>query len=275
MFALRTLPLPACLALLVLLWTGGSAPLHAQSSDTRSVQAPSLSQDSLLIRAKSILNEGVNSGSVDSLRKARALFKRATTDSTHRALAHYYAALADYRLSTLFPDDAEDRREQVLNDATEHLQTATELDDEFADAWALLTGVYGQRMGLNPMQAMSLSSDADAALKRAKELAPDNPRVWIIDGTQDFFTPSMFGGDKERALKKFQKAARLAERETVGDPLRPSWGHAEAYAWIGNAHLEAGRMKQAREAFETALDINPDYGWVRESLLPQLEKEAE
>lgn len=83
-------------------------------------------------------------------------------------------------------------------------------------------------MGLNPMQAMFLSSDADEVVKRARELAPKNPCVWTIGGTQDFFTPSMFGGDKERALKKFNKAARLAEQETVDDPLMPSWGHVEA-----------------------------------------------
>jgi tetratricopeptide (TPR) repeat protein len=96
--------------------------------------------------------------------------------------------------------------------------------------------------------------------------------VWIIDGTSDFYTPSMFGGDKEQALKKFKKAARLAEEESTDDPLMPSWGHAEAHAWIGLAHMNAERYDQARTAFKTALNINPDYGWVKHVLLPKAKK---
>jgi tetratricopeptide (TPR) repeat protein len=254
---------------LLLPWGSGSLAAVAQSADTSSPAT-----DSLLQRAKTLITEGAYLGSIDSLRQARALAKRATGASTRQALAHYYAALADYRLNNQFPEDAEKKRENVLGDATTHLKKATELDSTFADAWALLAGVYGQRMGLNPMtQGMMLGSDTDEALSRAKELSPSNPRVWIIDGTSDFFTPSMFGGDKERALEKFKKAARLAEQESIDDPLMPSWGHAEAFAWIGIVQMDAERYEHARTAFEKALSINPDYGWVKYDLLPRLQEQ--
>ncbi len=244
----------------------GPSPALGQSSEPPA--------DSLLQRAKTLIAEGANRGSLDTLRQGRALAKRTAGAPSRQALAHYYAALADYRLNNQFPEDAEEQREEVLGDATTHLKKATELDSTFADAWALLAGVYGQRMGLNPMtQGMMLGSDTDAALERAKDLAPKNPRVWIIDGTSDFFTPSMFGGDKERALEKFEKAARLAEQESVEDPLMPSWGHAEAHAWIGIAHMDAEQYDQARKAFEEALRINPEYGWVQHVLRPQLEEQ--
>ena len=228
--------------------------------------------DSLLLRGKTILDAGTNRGSIDSLKQARALFKQATDSAEHRALAHYYAALADYRLANQLPDDAEDQKEPVLKDAIDHLKTATNLDPTLADAWALLSGCYGQRMGLDPMRGMSLGPKANDAMSNAKDLAPENPRVWIIDGTSDFFAPSMFGGDKERAFRKFTKAARLAEKESVEDPLMPSWGHAEAHAWIGLAHMEAGRYEKAHTAFEDALDVNADFGWVKDVLLPKLKK---
>lgn len=267
-FVSKRCPVALALALL-LLWGLGSPTAVGQSSGAASSTA-----DSLLQRAKTLIAEGTNRGSIDSLRQARALAKRTAGASTRQALAHYYAALADYRLNNQFPDDAEEKREEVLGDATTHLKKATELDPTFADAWALLAGVYGQRMGLNPMtQGMTLGSDTDEAMNRAKELAPDNPRVWIIDGTSDFFTPSMFGGDKERALEKFEKAARLAEQESTDDPLMPSWGHAEAYAWIGIAHMDAERYDQARTAFENALSINSEYGWVKYDLLPRLQEQ--
>ena len=256
----------APIALLSLGFVAGGLPAAAQSSP------PS---DSLILKGKTFLEGGLNRGSLDSLRQARALFRQAASGAEQRALAHYYAALANYRISNQFPEDAEARREPPLKDAIGHLQTATESTPKMADAWALLSACYGQRMGLDPMRGMTLGPKANDALNKAKDLAPTNPRVWIIDGTSDFFAPSMFGGDKEQALRKFKKAARLAEQESVDDPLRPSWGHAEAYAWIGLAHLKADRYQKARTAFETSLSINPTNGWVRHVLLPRLNKEAE
>lgn len=106
---------------------------------------------------------------------------------------------------------------------------------------------------MNPFKAMTLGPKSSRAMKRAKELAPDNPRVLLIDGTGDYFTPGMFGGDKEAALEKFERAARLAEIEQVDDPLMPSWGHAEAYAWIGYAHMEAGRTEKGTARLRESL----------------------
>ena len=236
---------------------------------------PHSAADSLILKGKTLLKGGVNRGSIDSLKQARALFKHATGSGDHRALAHYYAALADYRLANQLPDDTEDKKEPLLNDAVDHLTSATDLAPTMADAWALLAGCYGQRMGLDPMRGMSLGPKANEAMTQAKKLAPKNPRVWIIDATSDFFAPNMFGGDKERALRKFKKAARLAEQESVEDPLQPGWGHAEAHTWIGIAHMNAERFEKARTAFEKALSINPKYGWVKTVLLPRLEQQTE
>lgn len=254
----RTSPLLLVASLLVvsLVACGSSTPM-APAAPEASPLAPRAA-DSLLRRAKALVRDGNDAGSIDSLQQARALAKRATTNEAHTALAHYYAALADYRMVNQLPRDAEERRTQVLEDAIGHLKRATKMDDQLADAWALLSGCYGQMMGMNPMRGMSLGPKSSEALKKAKTLAPNNPRVWVISGTQDFYTPSMFGGDKEAALRKFQKAARLAEQESVDDPLMPDWGHAEAHAWIGVAHMNAERYAQARTAFETALDLNPN-----------------
>jgi tetratricopeptide (TPR) repeat protein len=82
--------------------------------------------------------------------------------------------------------------------------------------------------------------------------------------------PSMFGGDREAALDGFKRAARLTAQETVSDPLAPRWGRADALAWTGVAHIKAGRPTKARAAFREALRVNPDFGWVRDVLMPQL-----
>jgi len=232
---------------------------------------PVLTQDadSLILKGKRLLHQGYNQNNLDQLHRARTLFVRATSGPEHTALAHYYVGLARYRTINLVQDD-EDQTLRYMNDAINHLEEAIELKPNFAEAHALLSGLYGQKTGMQPFKAMTLGPKSDRAMERAKELAPENPRVMLIDGTGDYFKPSMFGGDKDAALKKFERAAQLAAQEQVDDPLMPSWGYAEAYAWIGYAHMEADRTKEARHAFERALEINPDYGWVKEVLLPQV-----
>ncbi|MGA9364178.1 MAG: hypothetical protein WBW16_07400 [Bacteroidota bacterium] len=49
--------------------------------------------------------------------------------------------------------------------------------------------------------------------------------------------------------------------------IRP--GNEQVYAWIGLAHLDRNATILARKAFEKALEINPDYGWVKHLLMKE------
>lgn len=240
-----------------------AAPIHAQ----RSAASTGVPADSLILQGKRLLDAGYDRGDTGDIQRARALFLRAS--ERRPAWARYYAGLAGYRLLPLLEED-EDRQEQALDDAIGHLEAAVERAPKRAEAHALLSGLYGWMAGQGMISGMRYGPKASRAMERAKELAPKNPRVVLIDAISTFNKPGAFGGDKAEALKGFERAARLFQEENVGGPLQPNWGHAEAYAWTGIAHLKADRKAQARQAFERALEINPDYGWVRDVLLPQL-----
>jgi tetratricopeptide (TPR) repeat protein len=49
----------------------------------------------------------------------------------------------------------------------------------------------------------------------------------------------------------------------------PDWGHAEAFAWLGQSYLQLGDKVAARNALERALVLAPDFVWAR-SLQVQL-----
>jgi tetratricopeptide (TPR) repeat protein len=101
-------------------------------------------------------------------------------------------------------------------------------------------------------------------------LSPDNPRVALLEAIGTYNTPALFGGGKEKGLKAMKRAAELFDRWADADSLNPDWGRAEAYAWIGVAHIDRNETILARKAFETALQINPEYGWVKYVLLPKV-----
>ena len=235
-----------------------------------SIAYPTLAQpaNSLIVSGKQMLE---SANDLDAMYAARATFERALADTGLSAWGHYYIALADYRIAGLLEGESKDPSEH-LKAAVEHLKKATEIDPQAAEAYSLLSSVYGWQIGLSPMKSMLLGPRVGKAAQKAKQLAPDNPRVVLSAAISDFNTPKMFGGSKEKGLQGFQRAAELFAQEEPTDPIQPVWGHREAYAWLGIAYQDRGELESARAAFEKALEIDPDFGWVKYALLPELEK---
>ena len=234
---------------------------------------PTLAQpvDSLIVSGRQMLQAGENANDLDSMYAARATFERTLADTGLVSWGHYYIALTDYRIAGLLEGESKDPSEH-LNAAVEHLKKATEIDPQAAEAYALLSSVYGWQIGLSPMKTMLLGPKSGKAIQKAKQLAPDNPRVVLSAAISDFNTPKMFGGSKEKSLQGLKRAAELFAQEEPTDPIQPVWGHREAYAWLGIAYQNQGELESARAAFEKALEIDPDFGWVKYWLLPALEK---
>ena len=239
-----------------------------------SIAYPTLAQssDSLIISGRQMLQAGENAGDLDAMYAARATFERALADTGLAAWGHYYIALADYRIAGLLGEESKDQASEHLKVAVEHLKKATEIDPQAAEAYALLSSAYGLQIGLSPMKSMLLGPRVGRAAQQAKQLAPDNPRVVLSAAISDFNTPKMFGGSKEKGLQGFQRAAELFAQEEPTDPIHPVWGHSRTYAWLGIAYQNQGELESARAAFEKALEIDPDFGWVKNWLLPELEK---
>ena len=238
------------------------------------VQAQSTRQ--LLLEGKEMLADGANHDDQDKLLKARALFEQAVTDDSLAIFAHYYAASAASELANILHElDDSDRNREILeyvNYAIDHLETATDRDEAFAEGWLMLSAAYGQKMTVRPLQAVSLGRKFNRAMSRARELAPDNPRVVLLRAITAYNLPRIVGGNKERALEGLYRAARLFEEEVVEDPVLPSWGHEDTYARLGIVFMDRGDPEEARTAFERALEINPEFGWVKHTLLPSLEE---
>jgi len=232
--------------------------------------------DSLLARGKMLLDRGTTTGDVAALQQARSLFERATAVDSLAAYSHYYLALADYRLIDVVEDD---QGERYIDDAAKYLEAALDRREGWTEANALLSLVYGRKAGQGMFSGMRYGPKASSRLDDAKGAAPDNPRVLLADGISLLNKPSMWGGDEELGLKRLQEAVRQFEQRATStsettspssNSLEPTWGHAEAYAWIGIAHAKADRHDEARTAFQQALSERPEYAWVEKVLMPKL-----
>lgn len=273
----------ALIASLIILAQKGCAvaqqPADGQKSDQSAIESDKSAAD-LLTSGKNILQQGINENNLDALYTARATFERALTDKNLSAWSHYYIALTDYRIANYLLAQGKKNKDQAskhLKEAAEHLERATRKEASGEDAktivaevYALLSSVYGRQISLSGIKGIFLGPKSGNLLKKAEQLAPDNPRVVLTAAISAFNTPKMWGGSKERAIEGFQRAAYLFAREKPTDPIHPVWGHSETYAWLGIAYMDRDEEDSARAAFEKALEIDPDNGWVKYDLLPKV-----
>ncbi len=264
------------LAFLLLLPLAAHRPSAAAAKAPATLAADTLADANvptavaLLREARTQVESGYFAGDADTLRRARALAERATFDPAHAGRAHYYVALADYRLVALLRGAEGDAWKDVLDDGIAHAEAATEARPDDGEAHALLASLYGWKAGQGMLSGMRYGPKSSNVMEEARRLAPASPRVILLDAIGTFNKPSLFGGDKEAALDGFRRAAdRFAAAEAPADPLAPRWGHAEAHAWAGLAHLDAERLPAARAAFARALDVAPNFGWVKHVLMPR------
>jgi tetratricopeptide (TPR) repeat protein len=209
------------------------------------------------------------------LANAAAMIDRVLTVTPNDALLLYYRSLALYRSATLYTGlKKNDEAKRTLDEADRLLEQAT-AKSPTADALALRSSVIGLQIGLssNPLSGMTLGPKSSALLDRAKELEPKNPRVWLISGMSAMFTPKMFGGGTDKAEEDLRKAIPLFEADRPVAPA-PSWGHADAYVWLGQALQKENKPAEAKAAYEKALEIQPGNQWVQRVLLPSLDKPA-
>lgn len=140
---------------------------------------------------------------------------------------------------------------------------ATFLGGEPHALYALLLGF---EIALDREKAMSLGVRTYEYFNMAFEKEPENPRVSLLKGMSDFYAPKQYGGGPDTAIETLTKALAFFEKEKIEDPMKPSWGKDEAYAYLGMAYRQKGNTDKARESFLKALEINPDYGFVKEQL---------
>jgi tetratricopeptide (TPR) repeat protein len=84
-------------------------------------------------------------------------------------------------------------------------------------------------------------------------------------------TPGMFGGSYKDALKNFNISASLYEKQNK-DTASSDLGYLEALTWTGRSHEKLENFEAAMFSYKKVLSIEPDFGWVKYSLLPKLEE---
>lgn len=151
-------------------------------------------------------------------------------------LAPYYAALCNAKIGFLLQEDGEKiepysiRGEEQAKKALALLDPAKQ-PKEAAEVYTVLSMVYRTKVFINPMSyGRKYGTLSEQALKQAKTLDAQNPRAMFVTAWVKYYTPRMWGGDKDLAKQLVTQS--LQQLATPATGIDPHWGKAEDEALL-------------------------------------------
>lgn len=231
-----------------------------------------------LVTAKPKLMSADYRADLEELARLRDEVLALTDDPALGYLAHYWAGFASWRIAINGAS-----RGMSMQDLQAHLEKAeTELEasirrkDDFADGHAAAAGVCGWLMGFyrnDPAGLRERIEKFERLLARAEELEPDNPRMLWVKAAPFLYLPPEKGGNIDRAIEIYRRMDEVSQAVSdAGSPL-PDWGKPEALMSLAFAHLQKAPpdVASAGEEARAALRLQPEWSYVRDVLVPQIE----
>jgi hypothetical protein len=184
------------------------------------------------------IKELMSTGDIAQLRQVDAKLERAAAVNGKDWLPRYYQAYA--RLITCFQskEDA-DTKDQYLDQAEAALAQARKLGGDESELLVLQAYLYQARLGVSPMlRSMKYSGLVTETLEQAKKRNAANPRIYLVQANNVYYTPAMFGGGADVAKPLYEEAKKRYAAFTPASATAPNWGERQLL----------GRLK----AYETA-----------------------
>lgn len=149
-------------------------------------------------------------------------FEKIAKENPKEWLPLYYHALANTNASHS-ADLTE--KDDYLDKAQTSLDKAIKLAPKESELVALQANVYMMRIQVEPMtRGMAYSGKAFGALKKAKLLNAENPRIYVLWGLMVYNMPETFGGGALAANSYFTTAKEKFDTFEATSDLHPTWG---------------------------------------------------
>ncbi|OGX84943.1 hypothetical protein [Hymenobacter glacialis] len=168
-----------------------------------------------------------STGDPAQLKQLASKFERAGSAAPTDWLPPYYQSYA--LLLTCFQSQEEgDAKDKYLDQAEARLARARQLRGDEAELLVLQGYIHQARLGISPMlRSVKYSTLANEALAQAKKLNPANPRIYLVQANNLYYTPKMFGGGPEVAKPIYDDAKARYAAYKPAHALLPNWGERQ------------------------------------------------
>lgn len=142
-------------------------------------------------------------------------------------LPYYYASLC--RTWEAFTQQDKSKVDALADQAKSLADKADALNPDKAEMLCLRSQIASARISVDPQtRGMQYGPEAASDLEQAAKIAPNNPRIALLQGQSAFYTPAQWGGGKEVAKPLLEKALKLYADFKPASALAPNWGKTMA-----------------------------------------------
>lgn len=168
-----------------------------------------------------------STGDPAQLKQIASKFERASSAAATDWLPQYYQSYA--LLLTCFQSKEDgDVKDKYLDQAEAGLARARKLGGDESELLVLQGYIYQARLGISPMmRSAKYSGLVNEALAKAKALNPANPRIYLVQANNLYFTPKMFGGGPDVAKPIYDEAKARYAAYQPANALLPNWGERQ------------------------------------------------
>lgn len=165
-------------------------------------------------------------GSPADFLKTSNYFERIAQVENKEWLPPYYAAYANLIAGLTSKDKTS--QDQYYDKALLQIDQANTLSAENSEIYALKGYIQYMKMSIDPQARLPFMAASKAALAKAKALNPENPRIYLINGQNTFYTPEAFGGGKAKAKPILENAVAKFAIFKPASAIAPLWGSERA-----------------------------------------------
>jgi hypothetical protein len=169
--------------------------------------------------------------SVQGLTDLANAFERIAEAEKNQWLAYYYAAYCNATAGTLAGAGGDmmaakaDKTDPYADKADMQIKKAEEMMKNNSEIFVVKKMIATLRMLGDPMNRyMTYGPEAQSMLDEAKKLDANNPRIYLLEAQDKYYTPEQFGGSKDEAKVLFEKSKQLFETFKPGSTIHPNWG---------------------------------------------------
>jgi len=178
-------------------------------------------------------------------------------------LINYYYGYIGYLISKKELKKAESlviKGEKIINEVLKSYP-------KNATAYSYKGSFIGYRISISKFKALYLGPESVANVNKAFGLDPQNIQAIIDKGNILFYSPGIFGGSIDEALKFYIKGSKMIEKNK---DTYQNWAYLNLLTMIGISLEKKNKLEEAKLTYEKILRIEPNFYWVKVELYPGL-----
>lgn len=158
--------------------------------------------------------------------------------------------------------------QKYLRKAENHLGFLENEKYKLTDIYAYKAAFVGYKIGISPYKAPFIGHRSLKYAELSVNIDSTNALGYIQLGNIKFYSPVVLGGSKEIAIKYYLKALQIMEENKPS--MEKNWNYLNLLGTIITAYKEVGNYSLAKYYCHKALEIAPDFDWVKNKLYPEI-----